>query len=154
MPQTLSFHGIGWQLYLTKRGPVTQGKRFKLIHLLFIKQNLFICLAPKQCRIYCKDECHTLLCVRKNSLGNTSIIFLSLGIWYTLAASNPRKKSKPNCFISRHYKANANECRVASVTKSRTVLFDRNDNQWGLIYHDLGVGEIVGVVGRWSGETR
>lgn len=80
MPQTLSSHGIRWQLYLTKHGPVTQGKRFELIHLLFIKQNLFICLAPKQCRIYCKDECHTLHRVRKNSLRNTAIIFLSFGI--------------------------------------------------------------------------
>ena len=40
------------------------------------------------------------------------------------------------------------------VSKSRTVLFDRNDNQWGLIYYDLVVGEIVGVVGRGSGEAR
>ena len=120
MPQTLSFHG-----------PVTQAKRLKLIHLLFIKQNLFTCLAPKQCRIYCKDECHTLHRVRKNSFRNTAIIFLSLGIQHMLAASNPRKKSRPN--------------RVASVTKSRTVLFD---GKVGLIYHDLGVGEIVGVVGR------
>ena len=40
------------------------------------------------------------------------------------------------------------------VSKSRTVLFCRNDNQWGLIYYDLVVGEIVGVVGRWSGEAR
>ena len=90
MPQTLSLHGIRRKLYLTKHGPVTQGKRSKLIHLLFIKQNIFICLAPKQCRIYCKDECHTLHCVRKIVLEILQYFFLH-SVFKT-RTSNPRKK--------------------------------------------------------------
>ena len=93
MPQTLSFHGIRWQLYLTKHGPVTQGESFKVIHLLFVTQNLFICLAPKQRRIYyCKDECHTLHRVRKNSLRNTAYNFSFTRYLTHVSSLKPRKK--------------------------------------------------------------